>query len=107
MTTRPAITTITTIRDAAKIMTARHYRHLPVAGDAGLIAVADITNVCWALINTEKDDRRPVADPGPGGTATPVRSPSPPCLSPAAGPSMPADADSARQTMPNLRPSDE
>jgi CBS domain-containing protein len=42
ITTRPAITT-TTIRDAATIMTARHHRHLPVNGDAGLPAVVDIT----------------------------------------------------------------
>ena len=31
MTTRPAVTTTTSIRDAAKTMTARHFRHLPVA----------------------------------------------------------------------------
>jgi len=49
MTPRPAITTTTTIRDAATIMTAGHYRHLPVTGDTGLLGVADITDVCWAL----------------------------------------------------------
>jgi CBS domain-containing protein len=54
MTTRPAITTTTSIRDAAKIMTARHYRHLPVAGDAGLLAAIDITDVCQALSNAEE-----------------------------------------------------
>ena len=51
MTTRPALITTTSIHDAAKIMTARHFRHLPVAGDAGLLGVADITDVCRALIN--------------------------------------------------------
>jgi CBS domain-containing protein len=51
MTTRPAVTTTTSIRDAAKIMTARHLRHLPVAGDAGLLGVVDIIDVCRALIN--------------------------------------------------------
>ena len=51
MTTRPAVTTTTSIRDAAKIMTARHFRHLPVAGDAGLLGVVDIIDVCRALIN--------------------------------------------------------
>jgi CBS domain-containing protein len=50
MTTRPAITTTTSISDAAKIMTATHFRHLPVTGDAGLLGVADITDVCRALI---------------------------------------------------------
>ena len=53
MTTRPALATTTPIRDAAKIMTARHYRHLPVTGDTGtgLLGVAHITDVCRALIN--------------------------------------------------------
>ena len=51
MTTRPALITTTSIRDAAKIMTARHFRHLPVAGDAGLLGVVDISDVCRVLIN--------------------------------------------------------
>jgi CBS domain-containing protein len=54
MTTRPAITTTTTISDAATIMTARHYRHLPVTGDAGLLGVVDISDVCRALIGAEQ-----------------------------------------------------
>ena len=54
MTTRPAVTTTTSIRDAAKIMTARHLRHLPVAGDAGLLGVVDIIDVCRALINADE-----------------------------------------------------
>jgi signal-transduction protein with cAMP-binding, CBS, and nucleotidyltransferase domain len=51
MTTRPALITATSIHHAAKIMTTRHFRHLPVAGDAGLLGVVDITDVCRALIN--------------------------------------------------------
>jgi len=51
MTTRPALITTTGIRDAAKIMTARHFHHLPVAGDAGLLGVVDISDVCRVLIN--------------------------------------------------------
>jgi len=51
MTTRPAITTTTSIRDAAEMMTSRHFRHLPVAGDAGLVGVVDIIDVCRALID--------------------------------------------------------
>ena len=50
MTTRPAAGTTASIRDTAKIMTARHLRHLPVAGDAGLLGVVDIIDVCRALI---------------------------------------------------------
>jgi CBS domain-containing protein len=48
-TTRPAITT--TPSDAAQIMTARHFRQLPVSGDVGLLGVADIIDVCRALID--------------------------------------------------------
>ena len=51
MPPRPAITTTTSIRDVAKIMTTRHFRHLPITGDAGLVAVVDIIDVCQALIN--------------------------------------------------------
>ena len=52
MTTRPAVVTTASIRDVAEIMTARHFRHLPVAGDAGLLGVIDIIDVCRALIST-------------------------------------------------------
>ena len=51
MTTRPALITTTSIRDAAKIMTARHFRHLPVAGDTGLLGAVDISDLYRALIN--------------------------------------------------------
>ena len=54
MATRPAITTTSSIRDAAKIMTASRYRHLPVTGDAGLLGVIDITDVCQALSNADQ-----------------------------------------------------
>ena len=49
MITRPAISTTTSLRDAADIMTAKRFRHLPVAGDAGLLGVIDVTDVCRAL----------------------------------------------------------
>jgi CBS domain-containing protein len=54
MTTRPAITTTTSIQDAATIMTAGHFRHLPVTGDTGLLGVVDIIDVCRALINARQ-----------------------------------------------------
>jgi CBS domain-containing protein len=63
MITRPAVNATTSIRDAANIMTARHLRHLPVAGDAGLLGVIGITDVCRALASAGEDDRSPVADP--------------------------------------------
>jgi len=54
MTTRPTvIKTTTSVRDAAKVMTSGHFRHLPVVGDAGLVGIVDITDVCLALLETE------------------------------------------------------
>ena len=54
-TTRPAVTTTTSIRDTATIMTARHFRHLPVTSDTGLLGVVDITDVCQALIGAQEE----------------------------------------------------
>ena len=54
MTTRPTvINTTTSIRDAAKVMTSGHFRHLPVVGDAGLVGIVDITDVCRALLEAD------------------------------------------------------
>jgi CBS domain-containing protein len=54
MTTRPTvINTTTSVRDAAKVMTSGHFRHLPVVGDAGLVGIVDITDVCRALIDPD------------------------------------------------------
>jgi len=53
MISRPAISTTTSLRDAAEIMTARRFRHLPVAGDSGLLGVIDVTDVCRALSKPE------------------------------------------------------
>jgi CBS domain-containing protein len=52
MTSRPAVIATTSIRDAAEMMTDRHFRHLPVGGDAGLLGVVDIIDVCRALISS-------------------------------------------------------
>ena len=54
MTTRPTVITATTsVRDAAKVMTKGHFRHLPVVGDAGLAGIVDITDVCRALLEAD------------------------------------------------------
>ena len=50
MTARPALTTTTSVRDAAEIMTTSHVRHLPVADHADLLGVVDIIDVCRALV---------------------------------------------------------
>jgi CBS domain-containing protein len=54
MTTRPTvINTTTSVRDAARVMTSGHFRHLPVVGDAGLVGIVDITDVCLALLGPD------------------------------------------------------
>ena len=51
MTTRlTVINAAASIRDAAKIMIRGRFRHLPVVGEAGLIGIIDITDVCRALL---------------------------------------------------------
>jgi CBS domain-containing protein len=34
-------------------MTRGHFRHLPVVGDAGLVGIVDITDVCLALLASD------------------------------------------------------
>jgi len=54
MTIRPTvIKTTTNIRDAAQVMTSGRFRHLPVVGDAGLVGIVDITDVCRALLEPD------------------------------------------------------
>ena len=61
MTTRPTVINATTsVRDAARVMTSGHFRHLPVVGDAGLIGIVDITDVCRALLEPD------ISQPPPG-----------------------------------------
>ena len=61
MTARPTVVnTTTSIRDAAEVMTSGRFRHLPVTGDAGLVGIVDITDICRALL--EADVSGPPAD---------------------------------------------
>jgi CBS domain-containing protein len=54
MTANPTVVnTTTTIRDAAEVMTSRRFRHLPVVGDAGLVGIVDITDVCRVLLESD------------------------------------------------------
>ena len=43
----------TSIRKAAELMTARHFRHLPVVGDSGLTGIVDVSDLCRALLGPE------------------------------------------------------
>ena len=64
MTTNPTVVSTTaSIRDAAKIMTSKRFRHLPVMGDR-LAGIVDITDVCRALL--EADVSGPPADTAQG-----------------------------------------
>jgi CBS domain-containing protein len=70
MTARPTvISTTTSVRDAAKVMTSGHFRHLPVVGDAGIV---DITDVCRALLDPTFPGRPPAwpSRSSPRGTFT-------------------------------------
>jgi CBS domain-containing protein len=68
MTTRPTvINTTTSVRDAAKVMTSGRFRHLPVVGDAGLVGIVDITDVCLALLGPDVS-RSPADMSQPGST---------------------------------------
>ncbi len=52
MTTRLTLINATTsIHDAAEAMVAGHFRHLPVVGDAGVIGMVAIEDVCGALLD--------------------------------------------------------
>jgi CBS domain-containing protein len=54
MTEKPTvISATTTIRDAARVMTKGHFRHLPVVDDTGLIGMVDISEVCAALLGPD------------------------------------------------------
>src|SRR5580704_7410323 len=68
MTTRPTvIKTTTSVCDMAKVMTSGHFRHLPVVGDAGLVGIVDITDVCLALLGPDVS-RSPADMSQPGST---------------------------------------
>ncbi len=45
------ITAATSVRDAAETMVIGRFRHLPVVGDAGLIGMVDIADICRALLD--------------------------------------------------------
>ena len=63
MTADPTVvSTKASIRDAAEVMTRGRFRHLPVMGDAGLVGIVDITDVCRALL--EADIPGPPANTG-------------------------------------------
>jgi CBS domain-containing protein len=50
MTVRPAVIhPATSVRDAARIMTRGHFRHLPVPGDSGLTGIIEIADICRAF----------------------------------------------------------
>jgi CBS domain-containing protein len=71
MTANPTVVnTTTSIRDAAEVMASRRFRHLPVVGDAGLVGIVDITDVCRVLLDAGVSGP-PAAETG-RGQATPT-----------------------------------
>jgi CBS domain-containing protein len=71
MTANPTVVnTTTSVRDAAKIMTNRRFRHLPVVADAGLVGIVDITDVCRVLLEPDVSGP-PAAETGHGEEEAP------------------------------------
>jgi CBS domain-containing protein len=66
------ITATTSIQDVARSMVTGHFRHLPVVGEAGLIGLADITEVRAALLHTDAASTR-TCRPQAHHTARPLR----------------------------------
>ena len=58
-TSMTVIEQATSVRDAAEIMVAGHFRHLPVVGSTGLAGIVDITDVCRALSSPRGDQPVP------------------------------------------------
>jgi CBS domain-containing protein len=66
MTARPTVVnTTTSVRDAAKVMTSRRFRHLPVIGDPGLVGIVDITDVCRMLLEADVSEAAAAAEEPP------------------------------------------
>jgi CBS domain-containing protein len=64
MTARPTVvSTTTSIREAAKVMTSGRFRHLPVMGGPGLVGIVDITDICRALLDASQAAEEPLPDP--------------------------------------------
>jgi CBS domain-containing protein len=57
------VSTTTSIRDAAKVMTSGRFRHLPVTGGAGLVGIVDITDICRALLDVSEAAEEPLSAP--------------------------------------------
>ena len=66
MTARPTVVnTTTSIRDAAKVMTSRRFRHLPVIGEPGLVGIVDITDICRVLLDAEASEAAAATEESP------------------------------------------
>ena len=64
MTAQPTmVNTTTSIYEAARVMTNRRFRHLPVIGDNRLVGIVDITDVCRALLDAVESGS-PAAETG-------------------------------------------
>ena len=55
MTPDPTVVgTSTSVREAAELMVAGRFRHLPVVGDSGLAGIVDVNTVCRALLGPDE-----------------------------------------------------
>src|SRR6202008_3203702 len=77
MTARPTVvSTTTSIRDAATVMTSGRFRHLPVMQGPALAGIVDTTNICRALLDiTQAAEQPPSAPSPPAGRPAAARRP--------------------------------
>ena len=55
MTRDPTVVgTGTSVREAAELLVAGRFRHLPVVGDSGLAGIVDVNTVCRALLGPDE-----------------------------------------------------
>jgi CBS domain-containing protein len=55
MTPDPTVVgTSTSVREAAELMVAGRFRHLPVVGDSGIAGIVDVNVVCRALLGPDE-----------------------------------------------------
>jgi CBS domain-containing protein len=56
------VSTTTSIRDAARVMTSGRFRHLPVMGGPALVGIVDITDICRALLEVSDETEEQLSD---------------------------------------------
>jgi len=55
MTPDPTVVGVdTSVREAAELLVAGRFRHLPVVGDSGIVGIVDVNRVCLSLLGPDE-----------------------------------------------------